>query len=726
MKKRILKSAILFAMGLAAGLGLWVKLAPTSAFAPTTEAYIWRNVVIKGGGFVTGIVFHPTERDLMYARTDVGGAYRWDETDSRWVPITDWVGRDISHVMGVDSLAVDPSDPDAVYVVGGQYTQSWAANAAVLRSTDRGATWQITHLPFKMGGNEDGRSNGERLAVDPNKNNILFLGTRNAGLWKSTDYGATWSRVTSFPVMNTANGAGLVFVQFMPSSGAPGTPTPALYVGVSETTTHLYQSTDAGASWQAVPGQPSGIVPHHAALDANGVLYLAYGDRPGPNGLTRGAVWKYDTISGGWTNITPPTGQGGFAGVSVDAQHPGTLVVSTLDRWWPRDELYRSTTGGASWTPVFNTAAWDHSSAPWSVARTPHWLGDVEIDPLNSDRVLFVTGYGIWGCDNLTNADRGGMTNWTFRNDGLEETVPLALISPPRGAPLLSALGDIGGFRHEEMDTSPIMPNYFSSNRTTNTSLDFAEQNPDLIVRAHWGTARGSYSLDGGLTWTDFRSRPPAATQIGPNAMAVSADGATLVWMPKGAIPYYSTDYGASWLPSVGGPTDPNSWQVMWPVADRVNPSKFYIYHVTEGRFYVSADGGRTYRVTTTLPNSGGILRAVPGFEGHLWLPAQGNGLYRSTDSGASFTKVTSVQEAYQVGFGQPAPAQAHPAIYMWGKVNTVSGIFRSNDAGVTWARINDDQHQFGWINIIIGDPNSYGRVYLGTGGRGIIYGDPQ
>jgi photosystem II stability/assembly factor-like uncharacterized protein len=57
--------------------------------------------------------------------------------------------------------------------------------------------------------------------------------------------------------------------------------------------------------------------------------------------------------------------------------------------------------------------------------------------------------------------------------------------------------------------------------------------------------------------------------------------------------------------------------------------------------------------------------------------------------------------------------------------VGGVYGIFRSNDAGVTWTRINDNNHQFGMLSVITGDPRIYGRVYLGTSGRGILHGDP-
>jgi xyloglucan-specific exo-beta-1,4-glucanase len=129
-----------------------------------------------------------------------------------------------------------------------------------------------------------------------------------------------------------------------------------------------------------------------------------------------------------------------------------------------------------------------------------------------------------------------------------------------------------------------------------------------------------------------------------------------------------------------------------------------------------------------TLPDynlGAGWAHAAPGVEGDVWLTT-GKEVYHSVDSGKTYRSVPAVTESIALGFGKAAPQKTYPAVYLIGKIHDVAGFFRSDDAGASWVRINDDKHQFGFVGAITGDPKVYGRVYVGTGGRGIVYADPK
>ncbi|MDP4270048.1 MAG: secretion protein, partial [Bacteroidota bacterium] len=175
--------------------------------------YTFKNAPIGGGGFVTGLITHPTTGD-RYCRTDVGGAYRWDATNNKWVQLLDWLNDSQGDLYGVEALALDPQNANNVYLLcGTNYTGS--GKSAILKSTDKGNTFTYTDLTakFKVHGNGSGRGNGERLAVDPHNSNILYCGTRANGLWKSTDAGVTWNQAWT-GVTTTANGNGICFVLY--------------------------------------------------------------------------------------------------------------------------------------------------------------------------------------------------------------------------------------------------------------------------------------------------------------------------------------------------------------------------------------------------------------------------------------------------------------------------------------------------------------------------------
>ncbi|WP_433945589.1 hypothetical protein [Paenibacillus sp. SN-8-1] len=124
----------------------------------------------------------------------------------------------------------------------------------------------------------------------------------------------------------------------------------------------------------------------------------------------------------------------------------------------------------------------------------------------------------------------------------------------------------------------------------------------------------------------------------------------------------------------------------------------------------------------------------MPGIEGDIWIAAAGDnkngtgifGLWHSVDSGSTFKRLDQVQEAATIGFGKAAPGKKNMALYSYARLGGKFGIYRSDDYGQSWVRINDDQHQFGAANVTItGDPRVYGRVYVGTNGLGIVIGNP-
>lgn len=166
-------------------------------------------------------------------------------------------------------------------------------------------------------------------------------------------------------------------------------------------------------------------------------------------------------------------------------------------------------------------------------------------------------------------------------------------------------------------------------------------------------------------------------------------------------------------------------YNTLIPLADRVDGLRFYLWDGTARRLLTSADGGASFSsVATGMNTAFAGFRTVPGLNGHLWVRAGASGLFRSTNFGANFTKLSSVAEVYQFDFGKAKPGSTHPAVFIWGKVGTTVGFFRSDDIGATWIRLNDNLRQFGYQNDIAGDPRVYGRVYLATSGRGVVVGE--
>lgn len=170
-----------------------------------------------------------------------------------------------------------------------------------------------------------------------------------------------------------------------------------------------------------------------------------------------------------------------------------------------------------------------------------------------------------------------------------------------------------------------------------------------------------------------------------------------------------------------------------------MNPKRFYAVDAVAEILYSSEDGGATFHADTLnltvkrsqRGNAGAAVRrgdlrggqdriyATPGREKDLWIAAY-DGLYHSvTSEKFDFRVLDKVRTIYAFGFGKAKPGNDYPAIYLIGVINGQYGFFRSDDAANSWVRINDDAHQYGLVLHICGDMQEYGRVYIGTHGRG-------
>jgi photosystem II stability/assembly factor-like uncharacterized protein len=743
-KKQIQQTRLIAASGVLATL-LFGCGGSTGSTAPAAQAPVfaarvkpvlsttWSTALFGGGGYVTGTVYHPAVQGLAYIRTDVGGAYRRDPGSSTWIPLNDDLNRDDAQLAGLASLAVDPNDSQKLYLAAGMYIPTWGRTAAILRSSDRGNTWSRTELPIHLNGNWSGRGTGERLQVDPNKGSILFLGTIQDGLYKSTDAGVTWSQVPGFPTTGSTN-----FVLFDKSTGSAGSATGTIYVGMAATTgSTLYRSTDGGATWAGVPGGPAGLMPLQGSI-GGGRLLMTYSNGNGPGGISNGAVYAFTPASATWTNITPvapsTTWNFGYSGLGVDPRNPNTIVVSTFERWGGGDDLFKSTDGGATWTGLNAISTHAAPNNPWLLAynsgsfagKMGHWISDVDIDPFNSNNVIYNTGYGVWESNSLG----GGTVAWSFNDSGIEETgLYSPLVSPSTGtAHLFSALGDVAGARYVTDFNS--VAGYYSNPNNSNYSVDVADQNANVVART---TASGNslqISSDNGVTWHQTASSPVVS---GGDAgrVAVSTSGTTLLWVPGGQGAYYSANGGTSWTASSGYPVSGGvtSGNYFTPVADKAANAYFYTYDFSTGTILESANNGQTfssiYSGLDVLPSyaSHHQLASVPGTTRRdLWL-ATPNGLWHINGAGASPVQIPNIQAAYGVGFGMAAVGQTYPAVYISAKVNNVFGIYQSVDGGATWKRINDDKHQWAGGDYVTGDMRIYGRVYVGAGRGGVMVG---
>lgn len=693
-----------------------------AAGSPVTADFInadwtYGQVAVGGGGFVSG-VFSTPEKGVYYARTDVGGAYYRTPETGKWTSMNCWVSSDDRGLLGVDGLAFDPQSPNRVFLLlGTEYFSNGKTVIAI--SDDYGKNLRLVDVTdkIKVHGNGMGRGNGERIAVDPNNGNIIFAGGRSGGMIKSTDGGASWESVTSFPVSSTANANGINCILFDPSSSKDGA-AQRIYASVSEKD-GLYASEDGGATWNKLESGFPDYMVTRMKLDAEGNLYVCCADSEGPWNCKEGLIYRRGTD--GSTEIISPTSDP-YGDILIDPNDSNKLiaVTSNVYRMQPNgsygDNFYTSEDGGQNWKNVLDSMEMSVGEMPWVEGCAIHWCSCLALDPFDSNKIMVNSGNGVFSCDNIWDET----PKFYFDALGIEETVPLDIITL-KDYPLVSSAGDYDGFVHEDIS---IPATRHRDMIGTTTSITIAPKNRDLWAKA--GGSEGGMALtcstDAGKTWNKITASPEAGKTYYGGCLAFNADGSVLTWCPENSLKvFWTDDLGKTWNKSegiVGGKTyligDPNNAEL--------------VYGCSKGAFYVSSDGGKSFEKNTAVSPSFRRVCPDPENEGTVYIP-NGAGLFVSRDSGKTTELVNGIKYCEAVGLGKAKNDGDPLVIYIWGTPtdSETVGIYMSEDNGASWSRVNDDLHIFGGPGngeFISGDMNVYGRCYMSTVGMGIAYFD--
>lgn len=700
---------------------------------PLSDTYKFEDLSVGGGGWVTGMVIHPSEANLRYARTDVGGAYRWDESQQEWIQLisSETVPNPVSSDWQVASVSTAPSDSDVVYLAVGKSAEH--PTGRILASQDQGNTWQDHGRGFVIAGNAEDRVGAERLATDPDDSDIVWFGSRTEGLLVSVDGSRTWSNVASVPSGggDDVNSTGVKWVL----STEVG-----VFVGVAHSGVYRV-SGDPSQPDELVAEQlwSTNAVPLDAELGADGVLWVAE--------LGPGRVQRFDVTTNLVTDVSPK-GDQEYVSVAIDPTDPETVFIgrSTISS----NGLWRTTTSGEGWSEIGATSSCP--DIPWLEEYNHRALsaGSMTFDP--SGELWFPEGFGMWRSTDLDDDE----ITFVCETEGIEELVSNDLIVTPAGS-VLSAHWDRAIFRHGDGTPSGAEQ---GPNTEFNSAwdLDWSPADPDFVVgvvsdhrfccESGGDAYYSSYSTDGGQNWQRFESYEngthPADLRFGNIAVSAS-DTDNLVWMPTFNAPlHFSHDQGATWTEVVLPGTEDNvtdgkntggshfAYYLNRNVlqADRILPDTFYLYHGELGIFR-SSDAGETWELmeSSGLPLGWPVgffnakLVSVPDQPGHLvFTPGvleEGSWpAYESVDGGNIWSEILGTGNVTAIGFGVAENEGGNATVYLAGEVNGVSGVWRSTDRRRTWSLISSaPAGNYQPIRAISGDPSVFGTVYVAMEG---------
>ncbi|HMQ75272.1 MAG TPA: hypothetical protein PKE21_05905 [Flavobacteriales bacterium] len=624
----------------------WTEVGPTS--------FVFAG--FGGLGRVNCIAFHPMDPATFWAGTPGGGLWRTQDGGLSWAT----VNSDMP-VLGVSDIAVDPTDPDVLYIATGDaetalVVPSSTKSIGVWKSIDAGATWSPTGLQMAL---EDQRLIG-RLIIHPANPQVLFAAASN-GVWRTADAGATWTNVLQ---------GWFIDLEFKPDD-----PQVIHAANLSANgTAQVHRSTNGGSSWTQASSFTGVSRIALAVTPAMPDLVMAVSaDVLGLGGL-EGVYYSTDG-GAGYVQAIDGTCINNLLNRSFDASSCGGQgvfdLVAALDpldpvrQWVGGINLWRSGNGGANW----------QLNSMWTI--------DPQLNPngtpfLHSDKhcLVFHPQYPnvVLACSDggvhLTN-DQG--LTWYDRSSGMG----------------ISQMYRVG----------------------------LSASEPD---RALCGLQdNGLKQVDGGL-WTDHIPGDHMECIIDPLDADVQYSCALTGLLYRTVDNWSSRELVANNIPGFSDFLQQNGFGPgAWVTPLVMDPADPHVLLIGLNEVWRTGDQGSSWTPISGF-NGGVPLRSLAMAPSNSAVIHAGtySTLYSTTNGGliwsaTSTTAISGVPGLAMTGVVVSA-ADASTLWAIFGGYTAGTKVFRSNDGGASWSNISGSLPNVP-INCIVHVAGSNGAVYIGT-----------
>ncbi len=651
--------------------------------ASALNALSWRLIGPFRGGRAIAVTGVPGEPDHFYFGSVDGGVWESANAGRTWSPIFD--GQNIA---SIGAIAVAPSNPKVLYVGSGEadMRSDIAYGNGMYKSVDGGKTW--THI-----GLDDTMQIG-RIAVDPRDANTAYvaaLGHQYApnaqrGVFKTTDGGATWSKV-------------------------------------------LFKNDDTGAIDLALdPSQPNTI---YASLwQTRRPPWNVYPPSSGPGG----GVYKSIDAGKTWTQLTNGLPKRvGHVGLSVAPSQP-SRVYAQVDTGsdLTAGGLYRSDDAGATWTHV------NGGKKQLRLWQRGWYFGQVTVDPKNPD-IVYVMNTATY------RSDDGGKTFVAIKGSPGGDDYHALWINPDD--PTHMILGTDQGVV-VSVDRAQTWSSWYNQPTAQIYHVATDERYPYWVYGAQQDSgaiAVPSQTIHEHITSQDWRPM-----DVGGESGTVAADprnDGKLFGGNSSGGPVTYEDLATGWEQNIDATTAyPDAvWRATWTLPVVVSPVDHALY-TTKQRVFRSVNRGKTWSIVSpdltrqeaenhpanldapTLADSGGLphrgvvysLAPAPRDARTVWAGTDDGKVWVTHDTGAHWTDITpkSLTAWSKVGTIDPSMLDPHTAYIAVDRhrVNDYRPyIYRTHDDGRSWTAIANGIPDGSFVNVVRADKDVHGLLYAGT-----------